>query len=203
MATKTAAQKAFEASQRAARGRHSLATITAKGITPSGSNSLLGNTPTPGTYGKGLTGPPVPAVQPFDPAFEAQKLGAQWNASVANSEAKYQTGQTAYRTGYNQDGSVNAANPYSQAQLLQDSYKRSQAGTLNGYAAQGQLYSGARQNAVARDDRNYAQGSDQLRQGALDTYHGIGVGQLQSYGQNALGVSGADYDALRRALYGS
>jgi hypothetical protein len=153
---------------------------------------------------QGTPGTPTysPTPQPVDPALESARQGAQWNVSLADSNAGFQRGETAWGTGYNADGSLNASNPYSQAMLLQDEYKRGQAGTNNSMAAQGQLYSGARLNAQARNDRLYAQGSAAQKDNARQTYHGIGYGQLQSYGSNALGTSSADYDALRRQVYG-
>jgi hypothetical protein len=86
--------------------------------------------------------------------------------------------------------------------LLQDNYKRSQTGTNNSMAAQGQLYSGARLNAQGRNDRLYAEGSASLRDSAQDRYHNIGYGRLQNYGQNSMGGSQAGYDALRTSIYG-
>lgn len=145
---------------------------------------------------------PAAAPQPFDPTLEAAKQGATWNVQTAGAEGTYQKGQLAYNTGFNADGSVNSANPYSQATLLQDSYKRNVAGTDNSMASSGQLYSGARLNAQARNDRNYAQGYDALKRGTADQYHKVDYGTLQTYGQNALGVNDADYQALRRAIYG-
>lgn len=150
----------------------------------------------------GYVPPPPVTPQPFDPAFEAAKLGATWNTQVAQGEAGYQKGETAWGLGYNADGSINTANPYSQAMMLQGEYKRSQQGSDNSLTGQGLYFSGARLNAQATNDRSYAQGSSSLRDQARQSYHGIDYGQLQSYGQNALGVSGADYEALRKAVYG-
>jgi hypothetical protein len=141
--------------------------------------------------------------QPFDPELANKQLGATWNVQLGDAEAKYQTGQTAYSTGYNADGSRNTANPYAQAQLLEDNWRRSITGTNNSMAAAGQYFSGARLNAQARNDRLYAVDSDTLQRGAADTYHGIGKNQLQTYAQNSLGVTGGAYDALKRSLYGS
>lgn len=146
--------------------------------------------------------PPVTA-QPVDPALESAKLGASWNISTADGEAGYQRGETAWGTGYNADGSLNSSNPYSQAMLLQDQYKRSVTGANNSMAAAGQLYSGARLNAQAHNDRVYAEGSSALKDSARKAYHGIDYGQLQTYGSNSLGVSGEGYAALHRAVYGS
>jgi hypothetical protein len=145
---------------------------------------------------------PVVTPQPFDPAFEAQKLSATWSTQLADSESGYQKGETAWGTGYNADGSLNTSNPYSQAMLLQDSYKRGVTGTNNSMAAAGQLYSGARLNAQAHNDRVYAEGSSALKDQARQSYHGIDYGRLSTYGQNSLGVNDADYQSLRRAVYG-
>lgn len=187
-------------------GRPSTATPGAGTFRPAPSGAASPG-PVPFNPMKGVGGnnppPPVVAPQPYDPALENAKLGAGFNIGIADSESAYQTGQTTYNTGYNAQGAFDASNPYSQAMLLQDEYKRSVTGTQNSYAAQGQLYSGARLNAQARNDRQYAIGSDVLRRQAMDTHHGIGVNKLQSYASNSLGVSQEAFDALRRAIYGT
>jgi hypothetical protein len=157
--------------------------------------------PTPGP-GAGLVGA-GPAPQPFDPALEQQKQQAKWNVGLSDSEAGYQRGLTSYDTGYDASGARNFANPYSQAQLMEDEFRRSKMGTMNSYAAMGQYNSGARVRAEGRDDRLYAQSSDALQRGAAQTYHGLGAQQLQTYGQNSVGVSAEAMAALRRAIYGS
>jgi hypothetical protein len=152
--------------------------------------------------GQPLPKPDVPLTQPFDPEFEATKLGATWNVSLSDAEAGYQSGNLAYDTGYDANGQRNSANPYNQAQMLEDNYHRSQLGTTNSYAAQGQYNSGAYGRAQGHNDRLYAQGSDRLQRDTADAYHGIRVGQLQTYAGNALGVSGDSFEALKKAIYG-
>jgi hypothetical protein len=143
------------------------------------------------------------APQPFDPEFEAKKLSAGMNIGLSDAEAGYQKGTLAYDTGYDATGQRNTANPYSQAQLLEDNYRRSLMGASNSYAAMGQYNSGAYGRAKGREDRLYAQGSDRLQRDTTAAYHGIGAGQLGTYASNALGVSGGAYDALKRSIYGS
>lgn len=150
----------------------------------------------------GAGGPGV-LPQPFDPSFEAQKQSATWNIQLGDADANYQRGQTAYNTGYNADGTRNTANPYAQAQLLQENWQRSKMGADNSLAAAGQFFSGARANAQARNDRLYAVDSDSLRRSAGDTYYGIGRGQLGTYASNTLGVTGGAYESLRKSVYGS
>lgn len=141
-----------------------------------------------------------PTPQPVDPAYEAQKLGAGFNIATAGAEAGYQKGETAWGTGINADGSLNTSNPYSQAMLLQDNYKRGVAGANNSSSTS--LYSGARVNQHAIVDRHYAEGSSALKDQARGAYHGIDYGQLQAYGSNAAGTSSAGYNALRTSVYG-
>jgi hypothetical protein len=140
-----------------------------------------------------------PTPQPVDPAFENAKLGASWNISTADSEAGYQKGETAWGLGYNADGSLNTSNPYSQAMLLQDNYKRAQLGATNSSSTS--LYSGARVNQHAIADRHYAESSSSLKDQARNAYHGIDYGQLQTYASNSLGVSGAGFQALHDSVY--
>ena len=59
-------------------------------------------------------------------------------------------------------------NPYSRASALQNAYQRDQRMTLNSYAAQGQLYSGAHQNAQGHDERAYLSDMDALETGQRD-----------------------------------
>lgn len=165
-------------------------------------NGALAESLVPGSTSPGGVAAPV-AAQPIDPTYEAAKNAAGYNIGLSNSEANYQQGQTAYNTGYNADGSLNTSDPYSQAQLLQDSYHRSQLGTTNSLASQGQLYSGALANAQGTNDRNYAQSSDALKRSAADTYHTIGTNQLTSYANNALGTNDAGFSALLKSVYGS
>jgi hypothetical protein len=140
--------------------------------------------------------------QPVDQNYEAYKLSAGRNVALAGNEAAWQNQNLGYNLGIDANGQANAANPYSQAQLLQDSYHESQLGTTNNMAAQGQLYSGATQNAQGINDRNYAINYAGLQQRALQGYHGIQSGQLGSYASNAAGVSDADFNALLKAAYG-
>jgi hypothetical protein len=149
--------------------------------------------------------PPPPtaiAPQPFDPALEAQRLSAGRNVALGNNEATWQTQNAGYNLGYNPDGTANAANPYSQAQLYADSYKRSKLGTRNSMFAAGQGYSGALLNAQAENDRSYSQSDAALRQRALQQYHSIQSGKLANYASNASDVSDADWNSVLKSTYG-
>jgi hypothetical protein len=143
----------------------------------------------------------LPAPQPPDPNLELQKLQGGFTQSLATGEANYQRGQAAYNYGYNADGSVNTANPYNQANLLQRNYQISKLGTMNGLAAQGQLYSGAMANAQGANDFNYSSASNALQNQAQNAYHTIGFNQLSSIGQNVAGLSADQLQSLLRSVY--
>lgn len=158
---------------------------------------------------KGITGnnpaPVIAPVQPFDPYLASTTLAAQRNVGLADADAAWAQGQLQRSSGFDAAGNLVAAgtkdfNPFSQAQLLQDEYRRSQAGTLNSYAAMGQYNSGAYGRARERDSRLYAQGYDQLKTGTLGGYRDISRQRLGTYADNSIGVDAASYDALRRAL---
>lgn len=154
---------------------------------------------------KGLPAAPAPmtpaAPQPPDPQLEQAKLSAGRNIALGNSEAAYQTGNNNFDYGYNADGSSNAANPYSRAAMLEESYAASKRGTTNSLASQGQLYSGAMGSAQGRNDKNYARGEADNRLAWQRAQHGIQSGQLANYASNAIGVGDADFNALLRAAY--
>lgn len=64
-------------------------------------------------------------------------------------------------------------NPYSRASALQSAYQRDQRTTLNSYAAQGQLYSGARLNAETHDNRAYLSDLNSLETGQTEALAAI------------------------------
>lgn len=77
--------------------------------------------------------------------------------------------------GLNDEYSATGAqyNPYSRASALQSSYQRDQRTTINSYAAQGQLYSGARENAQAHDNRAYLSDLNSLETGQTEALAAI------------------------------
>lgn len=155
------------------------------------------------------TGQPLgvaPAPQPPDPYLAIATLQAGQNIGLADADAAYQTGQTARSLGIDATGNLiqqgaAAFNPYSQAMLLQDQFKRDQSGTMNSYAAQGQYNSGAYGRAKERDSRLYAQDFDALKTSALQGYHGINQGRLSTYANNSLGTSQSGFESLYKSIY--
>ena len=82
------------------------------------------------------------------------------NRDTANSEAEV----TAQEANVKQDyGFDDASNPFNRAAMLQRSYTESRTRATNSYASQGQLYSGALQNAQDQNRFGYDKGHDSLR----------------------------------------
>lgn len=141
--------------------------------------------------------PPDVGGRPLDWQEQAYGLSAGRNLKLASGEAAYQTGQAEQHFGY---GASGAANPYSQAALLEESYKRSKLGTSNSYAGQGQLHSGAYSRMQGENQRNYSIQSDANRRAYDDAIHQIGYGQAQAGANYATGMDDASFEALLRAL---
>jgi hypothetical protein len=111
--------------------------------------------------------------------------------------ATYQLGQLQQEYGYGETG---AANPYSRAALLQESFQRSKLGTTNNYAAGGQLYSGAYGRAQGENQRQYSIGENANRRAYDQAVYGVNYGQAQNAATYGIGMDDAAYEALLRAL---
>jgi hypothetical protein len=164
-----------------------------------GSTPHLGNAAAPGFTQ--TTPPPVAQPQPVDPNFENAKQTASRNIAIAGGESTYQQGNLNFDYGYNADGSINTANPYSRAAMLQLGYENQQRGTTNSLASQGQLYSGALVNQRGIDSSDYARNEAGNRVAYQRGLHAIQAGKLGTYASNSLGVSDADFGSLLKSTY--
>jgi hypothetical protein len=164
-----------------------------------GSTPHLGKPAAPGFT---QTTPPLGAQpQPVDPNFENAKQTASRNIAIAGGESTYQQGNLNFDYGYNADGSINTANPYSRAAMLQLGYENQQRGTTNSLASQGQLYSGALVNQRGIDSSDYARNEAGNRVAYQRGLHAIQAGKLGTYASNSLGVSDADFGSLLKSTY--
>lgn len=139
---------------------------------------------------------PAPPAQPLDPQFESYKATATRNLQTSQLGGAYQSAQIGNEYGFGADKS----NPYSQAKLLEESWKRSKLGTTNSYASSGQLNSGAYARMQGENDRNYSIGVDRGTRDMNQALAGVSLGQLQAAGEYGAGVSGADFQALLNAF---
>lgn len=151
---------------------------------------------------------PPPAVGPqglpVDPFYDAAAGNANRNLSTTLAGLQYQRGQLGSTYGLGTDAAGNVfddpSNPYSRAAVLKASYDRAKLGTTTGMAAQGQLYSGALQNAQNENARQNDMGRDSLIRQFQNAQQQIRQGELQAQGtfQDQLGQAGSD--RLLRAL---
>lgn len=153
-------------------------------------------------FGNSETAPGVlPPVggRPVDWQEQAYGLSATRNLNLANQDATYQRGQLEQEFGY---GASGAANPYSRAALLAESFKRDKLGTTNSMASAGQLHSGAYGRAQNENQRNYSIASDQNRRAYDQSVYGVNLGQAQTAANYGIGMDDEAFAALLRALGG-
>jgi hypothetical protein len=150
----------------------------------------------------GTASPHAPSVIPPDPTLEQARISGQRNVSLSDARALYDTSRINQDFGLLGDGTADPNNPYSKASMLEESYKRSKRGSHNSYAAQGQLYSGALQNAQDENFRNYDVGRDQLQKQFADSLANVKLNQLGTYANAGTGIDNETFNALLRALGG-
>jgi hypothetical protein len=119
---------------------------------------------------------------PFDAGYESQV--ANINRDLQNT-----LGQTTYeeQQAKQEYGIDDPSNPYSRAALLQRSYEQGQTGATNQYAASGQLYSGALQNARTENTFQLGAQQDALQRGYQDLLNQLA--QRRTAAQQSAGES--------------
>lgn len=145
-----------------------------------------------------------PQALPVDPLYDAAAGSANRGLSTTLAGLQYQRGQLGSTYGLGQDASGNVfddvSNPYSRAAVMKKTYDDRKLGTTTGMAAQGQLYSGALQNAQNENARQNDMGRDSLIRQFMAAQQQIRQGELQAQGtyQDQLGQAGSE--RLMRAL---
>lgn len=161
---------------------------------PAGTGIQLGNGAT------GLaTGPPATGTtaQPYDPSTDEAAITGGRNVALGNADAAWQTGNIAFDSGYNADGTVNTSNPYSRAAL----YQLAHDNTARANSNSGPIFSGAANNAVSLNDQALARNDAANRLAASRAVHGVQTGQLTTAANAGTAVSGTDFNALLKATY--
>lgn len=183
-----------------------------------------GGKPTPAASAGGSTasiphpGEAGPTATPMDPRITAWQneqntalsgqrdtalTGLTADANRAASDYGFNiTNDAAGNPVFGGDLTVNPQDPFSKMALLQKSYEGQKRGSLNSYAAQGQLYSGALHNKQTSDLSHNNQDKDALAKAFQDLLASIRqqrAGVTDSY--NA-GVGSAGAQAIQMALGG-
>lgn len=153
----------------------------------------------------GVTATAAPAYAPaIDPQFGADVNAAQLNLSTTLQQNEAQRGQLGSSYGFGVDASGNVmddhTNPFSKAAALQTSYDNSQRGTLNSYAARGQLYSGAIQNAQDWNQHQNLQGRDTLMREFMGARSQLDMSDTGAKNAYSSAVSQAQAQAAQYAL---
>lgn len=153
-----------------------------------------------------LTAPaaaPAYVPQP-DPQFGADVNSANLNLSTTLQHNQAARGQLGTVFGLGVDAAGNTiddhTNPFSRAAALQTSYDNSVRGTQNSYAARGQLYSGAIQEAQTWNARQNLQSRDNLVRSFMGARQRLDDSDLGAKNAYSSAVSQAQAVAAQRAL---
>jgi hypothetical protein len=118
--------------------------------------------------------PTAPSVLPPDANYDATVAGANKQHDITAADIKRAHDQALLQYGYIQTSGdpthiqFDPSNPFSQAAMLKRNYDQAQTGNTNSYAARGQLYSGALQNAQNESGFQYQKGSDTISKALID-----------------------------------
>jgi len=111
----------------------------------------------------GSAGSQAPTPMPWDSAYEASVSGAR--TKFANSQIGIAANRLSLQQEYGLDPGFNdyQTNPWSRAALLEQSFQRSNRGSLTSMAAAGHLYSGSLQNQLGYNRTNRDREDNNLR----------------------------------------
>jgi hypothetical protein len=137
-------------------------------------------------------GPPPPDWQ----EIAAQAAGARNNA-YQHAQGTFDRGNISRDYGFTSSGAIDPNNPNSRAALLQQTYQQGQRGDNTGFAAQGQLYSGAYQNQINSRTRGYNTDNQRL---LAEANQATGQTYLNEFSGATGAASPESIAALLRAL---
>lgn len=217
-----AAAAAAQAQARQAQNKQRAAAYSALGPKGPAKGSTPGATIAPGTSvgavnGTPTGGPATPGAAPEDPRISGWYGDQLKSATTARDNAYYsigynlQEGANDYGFSYTQDPSTGAygtdlsvdpANPFSKMALLQRSYEQQKAGTMNSYAADGQINSGAYQRMKRENQFQNDAGNDELKKAFRRLLQGANQDRLAAADQYSASLGSAGSEALRLALGG-
>lgn len=122
----------------------------------------------------------APPVMPWNTTYEARMGDLNRSRDEAVQQIANQQSRAERDFGF-----TDPSNPYSRAATLEKAYETDQRRSLNEFAGQGQLYSGAFQNRMDTDLADFGEAQYGLQQDYLDT--------IGDFGQALTGVQ-SDYD---------
>jgi hypothetical protein len=166
------------------------------------SGPQTGGLPAAGTPGYSTPTPAPPPVGAPPPDWQqiAAESAATRGVQYADAQATYDRGRISRDFGYGANGQIDPSNPYSKAALLQKNFQEHTLGNTTSYAGQGQLYSGALQNAQNATTSGYLADSNSLHNQYSDALNQTSLNQLGAYSNAGSAVSQDKITAILRAL---
>ncbi len=156
------------------------------------------------TFTRGPAAAQGALAPPVDPIYDAQVGGAQRNRALTEDQVSYQRGQLGQTYGFGMaaNGVVvsDPSNPFSLAAAMQKSYDQRRKGNSVGFAARGQLYSGALQNQQNAAAMDYERRRDALMREFGGANARLTGGGLQAGADFDDAVTQAGADRIDRAL---
>lgn len=144
------------------------------------------------------------APPPINPQFGADVNSAQRNLDTTLQIDQAQRSQLGSTYGFGVDAAGNTiddhTNPFSRAAALQTAYDNAVRGTTNSYAARGQLYSGAIQNAQNLNATNNLKGRDALIREFMAARTALDNTDLQAKNAYQSAIEAAQAAAVQYAL---
>jgi hypothetical protein len=176
-------------------------TTIGKGLLSQALGPQAVNTPT-GAPAATPAAPVNPSVLPPDAGYEATVGGLVKNHDATQAGLVNQKQQALLNYGYdyvNGTLTFDPRDPFSQAAMLKRNYNQAQTGNTNSYAARGQLYSGALQNAQNESGFQFQKGNDTLTKALTDFLAGNTAALNQNDTDLEIGLGRATGDRLNNA----
>lgn len=151
---------------------------------------------------EGGGGGSAPAPDPYtapppDPELLQRQIAGQQSLQIGDAWDTYQKGVLS-----NTYGIGDTSNPYSRAKLLEDSYRKRQGSTLNNYASQGQLYSGALNKQMDEDQFQHNIDNNNMQRSYYDSLANIEKGRIDRYASTGQALDQAQLNSILQALQG-
>ena len=184
--------------RRRARARRRTRNAT-DGLSQPPNSRLQRTTPASGgdTLRDGRSGQPAMPGPVYDSIYTGETALGRANYETDLAGINLSRGRIGYDTGFDANGNPDLSNPYNQAMMLQRAHDQAARGVTNSFAAQGQLYSRARQRNADENDFQYERSRNQLQTGAQRAYQDLslqeqGAGNALAENQFNAGVGQAD-----------
>lgn len=139
----------------------------------------------------------APEQQPLP--YNSNYVGSIGDINKQEGDTQAQINQSEAST-KQQYGFDDQSNPYSRAKLLEQSYNQAKAGIGTSYAARGQLYSGATQNAYDANTSGYNQNYNSLRTSYNTALQDFANQRVNATNSASSARRQAEADALQAAM---